>query len=133
MHLPKEESKKRIVITKDGEFNAVQDWILETDGTALMRILSDRDIDPVRTTSNDICEIFSVSEKSNVREAILYTHTLLHKLRKLSLYKFTKKVKLLFRFLASKLFAKRWKRKSIMSFLSTALTSIIAILPCCAK
>jgi len=61
MHLPKEESKKRIVITKEGEFNAVQDWILETDGTALMRILSDRDIDPVRTTSNDICEIFSVS------------------------------------------------------------------------
>ena len=61
MHLPKEDNKKRIVITKEGEFNAVQDWILETDGTALMRILSDRDIDPVRTTSNDICEIFSVS------------------------------------------------------------------------
>jgi len=60
MHLPKEESKKRIVITKEGEFNAVQDWILETDGTALMRILSERDIDPVRTTSNDICEIFEV-------------------------------------------------------------------------
>ena len=66
MHLPKEESKKRIVITKEGEFNAVQDWILETDGTALMRILSDKDIDPVRTTSNDICEIFSVSVVLNV-------------------------------------------------------------------
>ena len=61
MHLPKEESKKRIIVTKEGEFNAVQDWILETDGTALMRVLSERDIDPVRTTSNDICEIFSVS------------------------------------------------------------------------
>ncbi|XP_078486063.1 DNA-directed RNA polymerase II subunit RPB1-like [Ciona intestinalis] len=61
MHLPEEENKKRIVITKEGEFIAVQDWILETDGTALMRVLSERDIDPVRTTSNDICEVFSVS------------------------------------------------------------------------
>ncbi|XP_078486594.1 DNA-directed RNA polymerase II subunit RPB1-like [Ciona intestinalis] len=70
MHLPKEESKKRIVITKEGEFNAVQDWILETDGTALMRILSERDIDPVRTTSNDICEIFSVLGIEAVRKAL---------------------------------------------------------------
>lgn len=61
MHLPKEESKKRIVIDREGQFNAVQDWILETDGTALMQILSERDVDPVRTTSNEICEIFSVS------------------------------------------------------------------------
>uniref|UniRef100_F6SUC2 DNA-directed RNA polymerase subunit n=1 Tax=Ciona intestinalis TaxID=7719 RepID=F6SUC2_CIOIN len=70
MHLPKEENKKRIVITKEGEFNAVQDWILETDGTALMRILSERDIDPVRTTSNDICEIFSVLGIEAVRKAL---------------------------------------------------------------
>uniref|UniRef100_H2Z9D9 DNA-directed RNA polymerase subunit n=1 Tax=Ciona savignyi TaxID=51511 RepID=H2Z9D9_CIOSA len=70
MHLPKEENKKRIVITKEGEFNAVQDWILETDGTALMRILSERDIDPVRTTSNDICEIFAVLGIEAVRKAL---------------------------------------------------------------
>uniref|UniRef100_H2Z9E4 DNA-directed RNA polymerase subunit n=1 Tax=Ciona savignyi TaxID=51511 RepID=H2Z9E4_CIOSA len=61
---------KRIVITKEGEFNAVQDWILETDGTALMRILSERDIDPVRTTSNDICEIFAVLGIEAVRKAL---------------------------------------------------------------
>lgn len=30
------------------------------------QVLSERDIDPVRTTSNDICEIFSVSIKSKV-------------------------------------------------------------------
>ena len=45
MHLPKEESKKRIVVNKDGEFTAQQDWILETDGTALMKVLSQKDID----------------------------------------------------------------------------------------
>ena len=45
MHLPKEEAKKRIIINKEGEFVAQQDWILETDGTALMKVLSERDID----------------------------------------------------------------------------------------
>ena len=61
MHLPKEDDKKRIIITDDGEFKALQEWILETDGTALMHVLSQRDVDCQRTTSNDIVEIFSVS------------------------------------------------------------------------
>ena len=61
MHLPKEDDKKRIIITDDGEFKPLQEWILETDGTALMRVLSERDVDCMRTTSNDIVEIFSVS------------------------------------------------------------------------
>ena len=60
MHLPKEESKKRIMFNAAGEFRAVQDWILETDGTALQTVLAEKDIDPQRTTSNDICEIFKV-------------------------------------------------------------------------
>lgn len=61
MHLPTMDDKKRIVITDEGEFRAIQEWILETDGTALMRVLSEKDVDPVRTTTNDIVEIFSVS------------------------------------------------------------------------
>ena len=61
MHLPKEDEKKRIVVTDDGEFKFLQEWILETDGTSLMRVLSERDVDSVRTTSNDIVEIFAVS------------------------------------------------------------------------
>ena len=61
MHLPKEDEKKRIIITEEGEFKSLQEWILETDGTALMRVLSERDVDSVRTTSNDIVEIFAVS------------------------------------------------------------------------
>lgn len=36
------------------------EWILETDGTALMKVLSQRDVDPIRTTTNDIVEVFSV-------------------------------------------------------------------------
>ena len=61
MHLPTTDDKKRIVITEVGEFKAIAEWLLETDGTSLMRVLSERDVDPVRTSSNDICEIFTVS------------------------------------------------------------------------
>ena len=61
MHLPKQDAKKRIVINEEGEFKAVQEWILETDGTNLMKVLSEPAVDPIRTNSNDICEIFTVS------------------------------------------------------------------------
>ena len=61
MHLPLEDSKKRVVITEEGEFKSLQEWILETDGTSLMKVLTERDVDSIRTTSNDIVEIFSVS------------------------------------------------------------------------
>lgn len=60
MHLPQTDNKKKIIITEDGEFKALQEWILETDGVSLMRVLSEKDVDPVRTTSNDIVEIFTV-------------------------------------------------------------------------
>jgi len=62
MHLPTTEDKKRIILTDDGDFKAIQEWILETDGTELMRVLSEKDVDPVRSTSNDIVEIFTVSK-----------------------------------------------------------------------
>lgn len=42
----------------------VPEWILETDGNGLMKVLSEKDIDPVRTTSNDICEVFQVRSSS---------------------------------------------------------------------
>ena len=54
MHLPSQDDKKRFVITEQGEFKAIAEWLLETDGTALMRVLSERDVDERRTTSNDI-------------------------------------------------------------------------------
>merc|ERR1719266_192151 len=70
MHLPQTAEKKRIVITDAGEFKANAEWLLETDGTALMRVLSERDVDPVRTFSNDICEIFQVLGIEAVRRAV---------------------------------------------------------------
>ena len=61
MHLPTTDDKKRTIITDEGEYKSLKEWILETDGTSLMRVISQRNVDPVRTTSNDIVEIFSVS------------------------------------------------------------------------
>ena len=61
MHWPTTDDKKRIVITDEGEYKAIQEWLLETDGTALMRVLSQKNVDPIRTVSNDIVEIFAVS------------------------------------------------------------------------
>ena len=60
MHLPTTDNKKRIIINEEGGFKRLQEWILETDGTSLMKVLSAQDVDPIRTTSNDIVEIFSV-------------------------------------------------------------------------
>ncbi|KAI4468651.1 dna-directed rna polymerase [Holotrichia oblita] len=70
MHLPQTDSKKRIVITETGEFKAIPEWLLETDGTSMMKVLSERDVDPVRTFSNDICEIFSVLGIEAVRKSV---------------------------------------------------------------
>lgn len=70
MHLPTTDSKKRIIITDTGDYKALAEWILETDGTSLMRVLSERDVDPIRTYSNDICEIVSVLGIEAVRKAV---------------------------------------------------------------
>ncbi|CAJ0585840.1 unnamed protein product, partial [Mesorhabditis spiculigera] len=70
MHKPTTDDKKRIVITPEGGFKAIPEWLLETDGTALLQVLSQPNVDPVRTTSNDICEIFEVLGIEAVRKAI---------------------------------------------------------------
>merc|ERR1719357_2030194 len=70
MHLPQTDQKKRILITEQGEYKAIAEWLLETDGTSLMRVLSERDVDPVRTVCNDICEIFSVLGIEAVRKSV---------------------------------------------------------------
>ncbi|VDM61987.1 unnamed protein product, partial [Angiostrongylus costaricensis] len=70
MHKPTTDDKKRVVITPEGGFKAISEWLLETDGTALLKVLSEQHIDPVRTTSNDICEIFEVLGIEAVRKAI---------------------------------------------------------------
>ncbi|XP_015787229.1 DNA-directed RNA polymerase II subunit RPB1 [Tetranychus urticae] len=70
MHQPTTDNKKRIILTDTGEYKAIVEWLLETDGTSLMRVLSERDVDPVRTYSNDICEIFQVLGIEAVRKAV---------------------------------------------------------------
>lgn len=70
MHLPTTDDKKRIFITDAGEFKGVAEWILETDGTALMRVLSQRNVDPIRTTTNDIVEVFQTLGIEAVRKSI---------------------------------------------------------------
>ena len=34
------DDKKRIVISENGEFKRLSEWLLETDGTALMKVCS---------------------------------------------------------------------------------------------
>lgn len=76
MHYPTQDSKKRIVINELGEFKAIQEWILETDGVNLLRVLSEPSVDPVRTTSNHIVEIFQVSCVCNVMSGWILDVTL---------------------------------------------------------
>ena len=38
MYNPNEDSKKRTIITDEGEFKKITEWILETDGTNLLRV-----------------------------------------------------------------------------------------------
>ena len=76
MHLPTTDEKKRIVITDDGEFKAIGEWILETDGSALMKVLAEKDVDPRRTYTNDIVEVFAVSQVILFLEKFLFVYIL---------------------------------------------------------
>jgi hypothetical protein len=40
MHLSSTDDKKRIVIKEGGEFKRISKWLLETDGTASMKVRS---------------------------------------------------------------------------------------------
>lgn len=72
MHYPTQDSKKRIVINELGEYKAIQEWILETDGVNLLRVLSEPSVDPIRTTSNHIVEIFTVSRREYMYHSSCY-------------------------------------------------------------
>ena len=70
MTKPFEKEKKRIEINEEGEFKEICDWILETDGTAFMKVLSTKHVDPVRTYSNDVVEILQALGIEAGRKAI---------------------------------------------------------------
>jgi len=55
-----------------GSFDKVVEWVLDTDGTNLMEILSNPNIDSTRTISNDIREIYSVLGVEAARNALYH-------------------------------------------------------------
>ena len=65
-----DESKKRIQISEQGVIETIADWMLETDGTALKKVLATKDVDSRRTYTNDVVEIFDVLGIEAVRKAI---------------------------------------------------------------
>jgi DNA-directed RNA polymerase II subunit RPB1 len=70
MTQPIEKEKKRIEINDDGEFKSISEWVLETDGTAFMQVLSTKHVDPVRTYSNDVVEVLQALGIEAGRKAI---------------------------------------------------------------
>lgn len=64
------EGKKTIWNDNVG-FDVQNEWVLETDGTSLLEVLSVDYIDATRTISNDIVEIFRVLGIEGVRGALL--------------------------------------------------------------
>jgi len=70
MTQPIEKEKKRIEVNDEGEFKAMSEWVLETDGTAFIRVLSTKHVDTVRTYSNDVVEILQALGIEAGRKAI---------------------------------------------------------------
>jgi DNA-directed RNA polymerase II subunit RPB1 len=62
---------KRTVWDDDKGFQTQDEWILETDGTNLMGVLGVDFVDPTRTISNDIVEVFVTLGIEGVRGALL--------------------------------------------------------------
>lgn len=64
------DSKKRSVISKTGTIEPLSEYGIVTDGTALLEVLSMKDIDYRHTYTNDIIEIFQVLGIEAARKAI---------------------------------------------------------------
>lgn len=62
---------KRTIWDEDKGFGTRNEWVLETDGTNLMGVLGVDYIDPSRTVSNDIVEVFVSLGIEGVRGALL--------------------------------------------------------------
>ena len=64
--------KTRPVWTPESGTKMSQEWVINTDGTNLLEVLSLPDVDPARTTSNDIVEVLSVLGIEATRAALLF-------------------------------------------------------------
>jgi len=65
------QEKKYTDWTPEDGFKKVDEWILETDGTNLMEVMAYPEVDPTRTISNDIVEIFKVLGIEGTRAALI--------------------------------------------------------------
>jgi len=65
------DQSKKIVYEPDGTINNVDEWVLNTDGSNMIAILSNPYVDVKRTTTNDIDEIHSLFGIEGTRNAII--------------------------------------------------------------
>ena len=64
-------AKKRNVYNLEKDmFENITEWVLDTDGTNLQKMLANPNIDPVRTYSNDIYEIYEILGIEAARNAL---------------------------------------------------------------
>lgn len=71
LHRPQpNDMTRRVTSTDTGEFLPVNDWMLETDGSSLMKVLSDLDVDRFKTSTNSIREISDVLGIEAARKSI---------------------------------------------------------------
>lgn len=63
-------TQREVYNKKTDKFNKVAEWVLDTDGTNLQKLLGDPNVDSVRTRSNDIYEIYLVLGVEAARNAM---------------------------------------------------------------
>lgn len=63
--------RKKSVLGESGEFQQVPEWVLETDGSNLRKVLTVDGVDPVRTISNNCVEVLDVLGIEAARQSLL--------------------------------------------------------------
>jgi DNA-directed RNA polymerase II subunit RPB1 len=62
---------KRNQINENGEFEQLSEWVVETDGINLKKVLTVDGVDPIRTTSNNCVEVLEVLGIEAARQSLL--------------------------------------------------------------
>eukprot|EP00949_MAST-11_sp_MAST-11-sp1_P004746 g4746.t1 len=65
------QSSSQVWDEENGGFKPLSEWILETDGSNLMKVMAHRDVDHTRTTCNDIIEVLETLGIEAARKAIM--------------------------------------------------------------
>ena len=70
-------SEENVVVYDKGEYDYKKEWVLETDGTNLLEILSNKMVNYIKTSSNDINEIYDILGIEAARNKLIEEITLL--------------------------------------------------------